>query len=154
MTDVRLGQVRQTRMRRIGTRHMIVLPAQQAQVLSVDDVEVKIRQARQQRISLQQQLGRVDAFIADLEQQVAAFKALPIERDADDPDVPQPEPERIGVGRELPPALAEANARGRAGMRRLQALPVDPATVTPIGHSIVPAGATPVPPPELIDADG
>jgi cell division protein FtsB len=146
MTDVRLGQVRPTRMRRIGARHMLVLPAQQAQVLSLDDIEIKLRQARQQRAQLQQQIGRLDAFVADLEQQVATFKALPIERDEDDPEVPQAEPV-------LPPALVEANARGRAGMRQLQGLPEHLRAVTPVGHGIVPEGATPVPPPELTAAD-
>lgn len=92
MTDVRLGQVRPTRMRRIGARHMIVLPQQQAQVLSLDDIDRSLRAARGQLQQLEGQVTRQRAFIADLEQQVAQFKALPVERVEDDPEVPQPEP--------------------------------------------------------------
>jgi hypothetical protein len=137
MTDVRLGQVRPTRMRRIGDRHMIVMPQQQAQVLSVDDIERSLRTARQQGLQLQQQLDRQRAFIRDLEQQLAAFKALPIERFEDDPEVPQPE-----VLEPAPSRLRDARP------------PPHLASVTPVGHGIVPEGATPVPPPELTAADG
>jgi hypothetical protein len=147
MTDVRLGQVRPTRMRRIGARHMLVLPQQQAQVLSLDDIETKLRQARQQRAQLQQQIGRLDAFLADLEQQVATFKALPIERDEDDPEVPQPEHERVGARL---PELERIGARLPRDARPPQHL----ASVTPVGFGVVPEGATPVPPPELTAADG
>ena len=137
MTDVRLGQVRPTRMRRIGDRHMIVMPQQQAQVLSVDDIERSLRTARQQGAQLQQQLDRQRGFIRDLEQQLAAFRALPIERVEDDPEVPQPE--RIGG----PGARLLRDAR-----------PQHIASVTPVGFGTVPEGATPVPPPELTAADG
>lgn len=116
MIDLRLGQQRPVRMRRIGERHMIVMPTQQAQLLSLDTVEQQLQQARQQRQLQQAQVARLDVFIADLEQQAAAFRALPIERDAEDPDVPQPAPPAFA------PALAEAIARGRAGMRQLQGL--------------------------------
>jgi hypothetical protein len=127
MTDrVTLGQQRPTRMRRIGDRHMIVLPAQAAQVLSVDDIEQRLQQARAQRANLQQQLARTDAFISDLAQQVERFRALPIERDPDDPEVPQPAPLRTLVG----PRSARVAAAG---------------------YGPVPAGATPVEPPVLTD---
>jgi hypothetical protein len=99
MTDrVHVGQQRPTRMRRIGERHMIVLPAQQAQVLSIDDIQRTLRTARQQEQATQQQLDRHRAFIADLEQQLERFKALPIERESDDPEVPQPEPPVVTAG--------------------------------------------------------
>jgi hypothetical protein len=102
MTErVRLGQQRPTRMRRIGSQHMIVLPMQVAKVMSVGEVENTLRVARQQEQATQQQLDRHRAFIADLEQQLAHFRGLPIERDEDDPEVPQPEPKHepaIGNG--------------------------------------------------------
>jgi hypothetical protein len=121
---VTLGQQRPTRMRRIGARHMIVLPAQTAQVLSVDDIEHRITLARSQRAGLQEQLGRVDAFIADLKQQVDRFRALPVERDPDDPEVPQPDAE--------PGALDIALARSRASRatRVAGAAPVEPPVLT------------------------
>jgi len=138
VSEVRLGQVRATRMRRIGERHMIVMPAQRAQLLSVDDVSRKIVELRQQRGQLMQRLGPLDALIADLEQQLAAFHALPIDRDEDDPKVP--ELDRLGA----------LGARARREARPPQHL----ASVTPVGHGSVPEGATPVPPPELTAADG
>ncbi len=93
MTDrVALGQQRPTRMRRIGDRHMIVLPMQTAKVMSVDDLEQALRVARQQEQQTQAQLDRHRGYIADLQQQLDWFRALPIERDPDDPEVPQPEP--------------------------------------------------------------
>jgi outer membrane receptor protein involved in Fe transport len=141
MIDLRLGQQRPVRMRRIDDRHMIVMPTTQAQLLSLDTVEQQLQQARQARQAQQAQVARLDVFIADLEQQVAAFKALPIERDAEDPDVPQPE----GV-RGLRGPGGQDGADGNPGVRGL-------ARVTPVGFGRVPEGATPVPPPELIAAD-
>lgn len=107
MTDrVAVGQQRPTRMRRIGDRHMIVLPAQTAKIMSVDDVEQTLRVARQQEQQTQAQLDRHRAFIVDLEQQLVRFRTLPIERDADDPEVPQPAPLRSVEGRPLRVAAA------------------------------------------------
>lgn len=123
MTDrrVRLGEQRPIRMRRIGDRHMIVMPPQVAKVMSVDEIENALRVARQQEQATQAQLDRHRAYMADLGQQLASFRALPIERDEDDPEVPQPETPALAA---LAPALAEANARGRAGMRQLQGLQI------------------------------
>lgn len=143
---LRLGEQRPVRMRRIGEKHMIVMPPQVAKVMSVDEIVQALLVAEQQERQTQLQLDRHRAYMADLRQQLAAFRALPIERDDADPEVPQPP--------ELGPALAEAHARGRAGMRRLQALPLDPPDVTPVGHGPVPAGATVVPAPEVTAADG
>lgn len=88
---LRLGEQRPVRMRRIGERHMIVMPPQVAKVMSVDDIEQALRVAEQQERQTQGQLDRHRAYMADLRQQLAAFKALPIERDEADPDVPQPD---------------------------------------------------------------
>jgi hypothetical protein len=87
---VTLGQHRPMRVRRIGARHVLVLPAQQAQLLSIDDIERTLETARAQERQLSDQLTRHRALIADLESQVKAFAALAIERDPDDPPVPQP----------------------------------------------------------------
>lgn len=108
---VKVGQQRPARMRRIGERHVVVLPAQQAVVLSLDAIEAQLAQARTQRQHLQAQLARLDAFIADIEQQHAAIIALPIERDDDDPVVPQP-PATVPPPRE-PPAFEDPEQRFR-----------------------------------------
>lgn len=101
MTELRLGQQRPTRMRRIGSGHMIVMPQQVARLLSVDDIERSLAVARQQEQVAQQQLDRARAFRVDLEQQLEAFRALPIVRVEDDPDVPQPGPPQETIGRAL-----------------------------------------------------
>jgi hypothetical protein len=82
----------------------------------------------------QAQVARLDVFIVDLEQQVAAFKALPIERDAEDPDVPQPE------------LVAPAAVRRDPTVRGLTA---SGALVQGLVRNVPP----PMPPPELIAAD-
>lgn len=133
MTDVRLGQVRPIRMRRIGARHMIVLPAQAAQVLSIDDIERTLRTARLQLQQLEGQVERQRAFVADIEQQLAAFAALPVQRIEDDPDVPQPEP---------------------VAPRQLARLVTPAAGLDPQTRAALAQRATPVPPPELTAADG
>ena len=134
MTDVRLGQVRPTRMRRIGARHMIVLPAQQAQVLSIDDLERSLRTGRLQLQQLEQQIDRQRAFVADLEAQLASFAALPVNRVEDDPEVPQPQPEAGHLVGFSDPAVGELL---RNAPRR----------------SVAAAAERPVPQPELTAAD-
>lgn len=92
MTDgVRLGQVRPTRMRRIGERHMIVLPQQTAQLLTVDEVGRAISAGKQQIAATLSQLAKQRAFVADLELQLQVFMSLPVTHDEDDPDVPEGE---------------------------------------------------------------
>lgn len=108
---VRLGQTRPTRMRRIGAEHMIVLPQQQAQVLSIGEVEKALRMARVQQGQLLQQAALAGARVADLERQVEAFRALEIERVEDDPDVPQPtQPHPVPLRPQRLPAVEQLAA--------------------------------------------
>lgn len=107
MTErVRIGQQRSLRMRRIGDRHMIVMPPQIAQVMSIDDVEKMLAVGRVQADQLQRELERRRMLNADLEQQIAAFRRAPIERDVDDPDVPQPAPTVLAALAQRTPHLA------------------------------------------------
>ena len=101
---IRNGQRRATRMRRIGSRHMIVMPMQTAQVLSIEDVKKTLHVARQQEAATLAQLDRHRKFIEDLELQVRTFEALPIERDDDDPAVPQEPAQLPGASRRRPAA--------------------------------------------------
>lgn len=128
MTErVRIGQQRLLRMRRIGERHMIVMPPQAAKLMSIDEVEKTLAVARAQEQQTQQQLDRHRMFIDDLERQIAAFRSLPIERDADDPEVPQPRPVELAQQRDRPrrvqfdpgSALAEADRAGAAAAAKL-----------------------------------
>jgi uncharacterized membrane protein len=82
-------------MRRIGIRHAIVLPAQVACMLDIEQV-------RRHRDALANQLGQliaqerdIRARLDDVDAQLRAFDAMAIERSDDDPLVPQPEVEPV-----------------------------------------------------------
>lgn len=144
MTDrIRVGQQRPVRMRRIGAQHMIVMPPQAAQVMSVEQIKQALRVAEQQQAATEAQLVKHRGYIADLRNQIAAFEALPIERDDDDPEVPQPElvDDDPGPRRRRAPEVRGTTLSGGSvyGLAR---------TTTPVGFGTVPAGATPVPAPE------
>ena len=90
--SVRVGEQRALRMRRIGARHMVVMPPQVATVITVDQLEQALRDSEAQVRATEGQLAKLRALAADLRRQVEAFNALPVQRDDDDPEVPQPPP--------------------------------------------------------------
>jgi hypothetical protein len=100
-------------MRRIGARHVVVMPPQVARVVTIDELEQQLRVGEQQERQTQAQLDRHRAMLADLRAQIAKFKAAPIERDDDDPEVPQADP-----------------ARTAPRVRAVEAVPVPPPELT------------------------
>lgn len=108
---VRLGEQRATRMRRIGMRHMIVMPSQVAQVLSLDDLLAHRDRIRRKLAELGAQQTQLATALLDVDGQISRFNGLPIDRDEGDPEVPEPPPPPVDRK-----AIADERARRELGL--------------------------------------
>ena len=105
-----VGQQRPLRIRRIGKTHVVVLPAQAAEVVDLRLVRRQVAILRQQIQSKERELERDRSRLSDLASTLARAEALPIERVEDDPDVDPPEPAAPSAPAPIPqetPAAAE-----------------------------------------------
>lgn len=93
-------------MRRIGFRHAIITPPRETVVIDVSRLEANLEATNRQIDANRAQLARLETVKQTLEQQLSAFRALPIDRDDEDPEVPQE-----------PPPQANDRARDRARLR-------------------------------------
>ena len=91
--SVRVGQERPLRMRRIGPRHVVVLPSQRAQLIDLNLAKRNLGALRASALKLERELASVKARIADLDSTIRQAEALPVERLDDDPDVDPRPPE-------------------------------------------------------------
>lgn len=89
---IRLGETRPMHMRRIGAQHMLVMPPQVAQVLSLDDLQRARKQIASKLALIGAEQTQLANRLVDIDNQLKRFRELPVERDENDPDVPQHEP--------------------------------------------------------------
>jgi hypothetical protein len=85
----KVGERRALRVRRIGKDHVVVLPAQTATVVSVQDIRQRIRQANAQLQAGETAVASARAQLAELHRILELAQTGRIERDDNDPDVPQ-----------------------------------------------------------------
>jgi len=85
------GDVDAVEIRRIGERHAVITPPRQATLVDMGRVDAAIIKYQKQLEALEQSRAQSQARLDDLIAQRSAFDALAVDREADDPVVPQPE---------------------------------------------------------------
>ncbi len=101
--------------RRIGFRHAVMLPARQAQLVDMNAINVELGRAKERLATFEAKRDAAAARVAELTAQKEAFDSLPIERDDEDPTVPQEAPRTSQeVRRAIEAATAEREAAERA----------------------------------------
>lgn len=98
--SVRVGQLRPLKMRRIGSHHVVVLPAQTAQVVDLRQAKRQLSLLRGQEGKLRAELAALAPRIADLDATIRQAEGLAVERVEDDPEVE-------GASKSEEPAAAE-----------------------------------------------